>query len=446
MDAHQLEDIAKIARASGADAVEALFVSSTDVTAGVRMGKQEVLERSESQAIGLRVWVGKRQAMVSSDDLDTANLRGLIETATNMAKASPIDPHAGLAPRESWAATLPDLDIKDTCEPTISQLEALCHTAEEAALAVKGVTNSDGARASYGYQKRALLIAPSEGAPFFGSYDSTHYGLSVTALAGEGTAMEEDYDYSSKRFMADLADAAGMGRNAGERAVRRLSPVSMPTCQLPILWEKRVGKSLLGNFLGAINGGSVARGSSFLKDKMGEQIFAKDVQIIDDPHMKRGLASKPFDGEGMANGKLDLVENGVLNHWLLSMRSANQLGLKSNARASRGLGSPPSASSTNTYMQAGSSSAADMLAGIEKGLYVTDVFGMGVNGVTGDYSQGAGGFLIENGELTKPISEITIAGNLLDMFKNLTPADDLTFEYSTNVPTLRIDGMTVAGA
>ena len=446
MDENQLEDIAKLARGSGADTVEVLYVNSTDITAGVRLGKQEALERSEHSAVGLRVWVGKQQAMVSSDDVNTNNLHALIENATDMAKASPADPHAGLAPRESWANNTPDLELQDTQEPDISTLQTSCHEAEEAAMAVNGVTNSDGARADYGYQALSLFIAPTDGNPFFGHYQTTHYGLSVSVLAGEGTAMEEDYEYSTKRFMADLPDAATMGKKAGQRVITRLNPQSIPTCQLPIIWDKRVGKSLLSNFLSAINGNAVARGSSFLKDKMNQPIFDQTVHIIDDPSIKRGLASRPFDGEGVAGRTLNLVEGGVLKHWLLSMRSANQLSLQSNGRASRGLSSPPSPSSTNCYIQAGSISPEDMLTGVERGLYVTDIFGMGVNGVTGDYSQGARGFLIEGGTITTPINEITIAGNLIDMFAQLTPANDLHFEYGINVPTLRVDGMTVAGS
>lgn len=446
MDQNILEDIAKKAKSLGADAAEVLYISATDVTAGIRMGKQETLERSEHKALGLRLWVGKKLANLSTDDTAPERLDELLETAVAMAKASPEDIYAAAADSNQYSKNLPDLDICDTHEPDIPELMELCHKAEEAALAVKGVTNSDGAGASYGRQTMQLFLSPAAGAPFYGAYSSTNYGFSVAALAGEGTAMEEDYEYCSKRFYGDLADAATLGRKAGERVVTRLNAKSLPSCKLPIIWDKRVGKSLVGNFLSAINGSSVARGSSFLKDKRGEQVFAGGITIIDEPHMKRGLSSKPFDGEGLDNPPLTLVENGILKEWILDLRSANQLGFKSNGRARRGLGSSPSPGSTNTYMQSGNISREDLLAGVDKGFYVTDVFGMGINPVTGDYSQGARGFLIENGQLTRPISEITIASNLLDMFAHLTPADDLTFDFSTNVPTLRIDGMTIAGS
>jgi PmbA protein len=314
--------------------------------------------------------------------------------------------------------------------------------AEEAARAVKGVTNSQGAEAGWGRSEFAMLASNG----FYGGYATTHSGLSVSVVAGEGTAMETDYDYSSAVYFSDLTDPVQLGRNAGERAVRRLNPRKVQTEKVPIVFDPRVSSSMVGHLLGAINGASIARGTSFLKEKMGEQVFAAGIDIVEDPHRPRGLRSMPFDGEGLATRRQPLIENGVLKTWILDCRSARQLGLKSTANAQRGASSPPSPGVSNVHMAKGKIGRDALLKDVQRGFYVMEMMGSAVNGVTGDYSRGAAGYWIENGVLTYPISEVTIAGNLNDMFKAITPADDLEFRYGVNAPTLRIDGMTLAGA
>ncbi len=258
--------------------------------------------------------------------------------------------------------------------------------------------------------------------------------------------MERDYEFSSRRHAADLESAAEIGRRAGEKAVRRLGPRKVKSQSVPIVYDPRVSGGLVGHFASAISGSAIARGTSFLKKEMGKPVFAKGISIVDDPHMKRGLRSKPFDGEGVMNRRFHLIEDGVLTTWLLDTATARQLGLETTGHASRGTGGPPSPSTTNLYMEAGCLSVKELIADIRQGLYVTEMIGMGINGVTGDYSRGASGFWIENGEIAYPVSEITVAGNLKDMFLNMTPADDLEFRYGTNAPTIRVEGMTVAGS
>lgn len=441
-----IETLIETAKRHGADAAEACLIGGTDLTIAMRMGIQEKLERSEHQAIGLRVFIGKQQAMISTDAMDETSLKSLAEKAVSVAKASPPDPYAAQADTSMFAKNIPNLALADHIEPDVQTLTDMCLQAEDTARAVQGVTNSEGAEAGYSRSKMEIVIAPRHGTPFYGTYESTSYHTSISVLAGSGTEMEEDYAFSHTRFFADLQDAASLGIEAGERVIKRLGAKKMPTCRVPIVWDKRVSKSLLSNFLSAINGSAIARKTSFLKDAMGTAIFNSNITITDDAHLLRGLASKPFDGEGVANGKTTLVENGVLQSWLLDIRSANQLGLKTTGHASRGLGSPPSPSSTNSFIHAGKVSAKELIGSVKDGFYVTDLFGMGVNLVTGDFSQGARGFWIEKGEIAYPVSEITIAGKLQDTFLNMTAADDLEFKYATNAPTLLIEGMMVAGS
>jgi PmbA protein len=308
-------------------------------------------------------------------------------------------------------------------------------------LAVAGVTNSEGADA--GWSRSTIAIAASNG--FAGSYGVSRQSLSASVLAGTGTGMERDYDYDSKVYGADLRDAADIGREAGERAVRRLNPRRMKSGKLPVVFDPRASRGLLGHLTGAISGPSIARGTSFLKDKMGERIFPEGVTIIDDPHVMRGLRSRPFDAEGVAVRRHTIIEDGRLTTWLLDLRSARQLGLATTGHAARGTSGPPGPAPANVYMAAGKRSRADMIAEIKEGFYVTDLMGMGVNGVTGDYSRGAGGFWIENGVITHPVNEMTIASNLKDMFLNLEAADDLELRFGMDAPTVRIDGMMIAG-
>lgn len=428
---------------AGADAAEALVVEGASLGVSWRLGKLEDVERSEGQDVGLRVFIGQRQAMVSSTDLSENALAPLVERAIAMARVAPEDPYIGLAEAALLARDLPELDIFDTTPfPDAEALAAKAAETEEAALAIKGVTNSGGAGASWGRSGMALVTSGG----FTGSYTGTSHSFSVSVLAGEGTTMERDYDYSSARHQSDLDKAIDIGRNAGERAVRRLGARKVKSQSVPVVYDPRVSGGLVGHFAGAISGSSIARGTSFLKESLGKRVFADGISIIDDPHRRRGLRSKPFDGEGVANRLICLADNGVLTTWLLDCATAKQLGLTTTGHAARGIGAPPSPSTTNLYMAAGTVDPKALISDIKQGLYITEMIGMGVNGVTGDYSRGASGYWIENGEIAYPVSEITVAGNLKDMFLNMTPADDLAFHQGTNAPTLRVEGMTVAGS
>jgi PmbA protein len=437
-----LDRLIQSALAAGADAADALLAESVSASVSYRMGKLEDVERAESADLGLRVFVGQKVAFVSSTDLTPGALDELAPRAIAMAKLAPEDKFACLAPRELLARDIPPLDIEDPSEPSAETLIAWARDVEGAALAVPGVTNSEGGGASFG--RSAIALATSTG--FFGRYAGTSLGIGVAVLAGEGTGMERDYDSASARHASDLASAAEIGRHAGERAVKRLNPRKVKSQAVPVMFDPRVSAGLIGHFAGAISGASIARGVSFLKDRLGGQVFASGINIIDDPHRLRGLRSKPFDGEGVRNQRRALIENGVLKTWLLDCASARQLGLTTTGHAARGTGGPPSPSATNLYMEPGTLSPDALMADIAQGFYVTELMGMGVNGVTGDYSRGATGFWIENGRIAYPVSEVTIAGNLKDMFRAAVPADDLVFRYGTNAPTIRIEGMTVAGS
>lgn len=435
-----LSDLIAAAKRAGADAADALLVSSASLSVRRRLGQIEQLERSEGFDLGLRVFLGRRQAIVSSTDPDPKGFAALAERAVAMARVVPEDPFAGLP--EAVAVPPRDLDLADTAEPSAEELLARAAAAEEAALAVAGVTNSEGADAGWGRYDIALV--GSNG--FAGAYARTSHSISATALAGAGTGMERDYDWSSTVHLADLDDPVAIGRRAGEQAVRRLNPTKAKTARIPVVFDPRVAGSLLGHLVGAINGAAVARGTSFLKDRMGQQVLAAGLTVRDDPLRKRGLRSRPFDGEGMPGEGRAIVADGVLTTWLLDWRSARQLGLASTGHASRGTGGPPGPAPTNLWLEPGTLAPAELMADITEGLYVTDLIGMGVNGVTGDYSRGAAGFMIRNGQLAEPVSEVTVAGNLKEMFLHMTPANDLVFRRGTDSPTVRLEGLTLAGA
>jgi PmbA protein len=430
------------AKAAGADTADALLVESVSASVSYRLGKLEDVERAESADLGLRVFVGQRVAFISSTDFSRDALDALPGRAVAMAKLAPEDRFAGLAPSDRLAKTIPALDLEDAGEPSAETLIERARSAEGTALAVPGVTNSEGGSASF--SRSAIALATSAG--FFGGYAGTSHGIGVAVLAGDGTDMQTDHDSASARHGGDLQAADKVGRSAGERAVARLNPRKVPSQAAPIVYAPRVSNGLLAHFASAISGSSIARGVSFLKDRMKENLFPSGIAIVDDPHRSRGLRSKPFDGEGVANARRELIRDGILQTWLLDCASARQLGLETTGHAARGTGGPPSPSSTNLYMEPGSVSPEALIADIKNGFYVTELMGMGVNGVTGDYSRGASGFWIENGKIAFPVAEVTIAGNLKDMFANLTPANDLEFRYGTNAPTLRVEGMTVAGA
>ena len=428
-------------KARGADAADAVLVRSTALSHSLRLGEIEKLERQESQDLGLRAIIGRKQAIVSSTDLGDAALAELAERAVAMARAVPDDPYCGLADPDQLATDVPDLDLVDAAEPSPESLVAQARACEEAALAVDGVTNSDGASA--GYSLSRIALAASNG--FAGAYARSDHGIGVSVIAGEGVAMESDYDYTSKVHAADLDDPATVGRRAGERTVARLGARKMRTAQVPVVFDPRVSNGLIRHLVGAISGPAIARGTSFLKDALGKPVFGKGIVVVDDPHRRRGLRSKPFDGEGIANGRRNLIEDGVLTTWLLDLASARQLGMTTTGHAARGTSGPPSPSPTNLWLEPGDLSPAELMADIRSGFYVTSLMGHGINGVTGDYSRGASGFWIEDGKIAFPVSEMTVAGNLRDMFRAMAPADDLEFRYGTDSPTVRIDGLTVAG-
>lgn len=436
-----LSDLLARARAAGADAADAVLAVGTSLSVQRRMRRTEHLERSEGRDLGLRVFVGRRSAIVSSTALDPAGFDLLAERAVAMARVVPEDPYGGLA-EDAAAPHLDGLDLADTAEPGAEALVERAAAAEEAALAVPGINNSEGASAGYGRTEIALVTS----AGFAGGYARTSHSVSATALAGQGTDMQRDYDYSSTVHMADLESAEAIGHTAAERAIARLKPRRPRTARVPVVFDPRVASSMIGHLVGAINGASIARGTSFLKDKLGQAVFAPGVQIVDDPRRVRGLRSRPFDGEGVPTARMALVEDGVLTTWLLDSRSARQLGMRSTGHAVRGTGGPPSPGASNLYMAPGTLSPAALMADIGEGLYVTEMMGSAINGLTGDYSRGASGFMIRDGALAEPVAEITVAGNLIEMFRALVPANDLRLRRGVDAPTLRIDGLTMAGA
>jgi PmbA protein len=435
------ERLVKAALAAGADAADAVAVRGMSQSIEVRDGAVEECESSEGDDLGLRVLVGRRQAVVSTNDMSGDGSKALAERAVAMARVASEDKYAGLADAALLAQSFPDLDLIDRNLPSVPQLEQMARAAEEAGLAVKGVAKSGGASASAGIG--GMVLVTSHG--FRGAYLGSSHGLSMTAIAGEGTGMERDYDYSSVRHAADLEAPEKIGRTAGERAIARLNPRKVTTRKVPVVFDPRVANSLVGHIASAANGASVARKTSFLRDKMGAKLFADGIRIIDDPHRLRGLRSRPFDGEGVAGKKLALVDDGVLMSWILDCATARELGLTTTGHASRGVSSSPSPGASNLHLEAGRVTPAELIADIKDGFYVTDLIGSGVNMVTGDYSRGASGFWIENGECAYAVSEVTIAGHLFDIFRSMTPANDLTFKYGINAPTVRLEGLTVAG-
>jgi PmbA protein len=445
LDQTALTDLAErlvaAARRAGADAADAVATRGVSISVEVRDGTVEESERAEGDDLGLRVFVGQKQAVVSTNDLSGEGADALAERAVAMARVAPADRFAGLADPELLAKAIPDLDMLDPELPSVNKLETMARSAEAAGLAIRGVSKSGGASASSGIG--GMVLVTSTG--FSHAYLGSHHGVSMQAIAGEGTAMERDYDYSSAIHAGDLADPESIGRSAGERAMRRLNPRKVQTRKVPVVFEPRVAGSLVGHLSSAINGAAIARGTSFLKEKLGQKIFASGIDIIDDPLRKRGLGSHPFDAEGVAGERRALVKDGMLTTWILDCASARELGLKTTGHAQRGVSSTPSPGASNLHMAPGATTPEQMIKEIEDGFYITDLIGMGVNLVTGDYSRGASGFWIEHGELTYPVSEVTIAGHLNEIFASLTPANDLKFRYRTNAPTVRVEGLTVAG-
>lgn len=436
-----LSDMIGRARMHGADAADAILVESRALSLTYRLGRQEQIERAEGSDVGLRVFIGRRQAIASSSDFTPAAMDELAVRAVAMARAVPEDPYCGLADQGLLARDVADVDSCDSAEPSMEALLAQAATAEDAALAVAGITNSEGANASWALTRSAIVATNG----FARARARSRQSLSISVLAGEGKGMERDYDYTTATYWEDLRNATEVGRTAAERAVRRLHPRKAESAQVPVIYDPRAARSLVAHLASAVNGAAVARGTTFLKDRLGQQIFPDTITVFDDPLRRRGPRSRPFDGEGVATRPMAIVDRGVLSTWILDLRSARQLRLQTTGHAVRGTSAPPSPGTSNLFIDPGEQTPDALIASVGRGLYVTELIGMGINSVTGDYSRGASGFWIENGQLTYPVSEVTVAGNLLDVFAHVTAANDLEFRYGTDAPTLRIDGMTVAG-
>jgi PmbA protein len=430
------------ARRAGADAGDAVYLGNSSESVSVRLGALEDVERSESENIGLRVFVGGASASIGSTDLGDAALDELASRAVAMARLAPADKFAGLASEELLLkGPAPDLELDDPTERSPAELRRLAEEAEDAARAVEGVTNSEGGGASAG--RGLFALATSHG--FSGAYAASSHSVSASVVAGEGSTMQRDYAWRSTRFAADLRAPAEIGREAGERAVRRLNPGRVKSGPMPVVFDPRVANSLVGHLLGAMSGASIARRASFLLDRDGQKLFDSAVTIIDNPLVARGMRSRPFDGEGLPTSSRKIVDAGHLTGWLMDAAAARQLDATPTGHASRGSSGAPHVTSSNVVLGPGTLTPAELMADIADGVYVTELIGHGVNGVTGDYSRGASGFRIVNGELAGAIAEFTVAGHLLEMFAALTPANDLEVYRGIDTPTLRVDGMSVAG-
>ena len=430
------------ARRAGADAADAVYSGQSSEGVQVRLGALEDVERSESEHLDLRVFVGRCSASIGSSDLSDAAVQELASRAVAMARLAPEDQFAGLAPPELLAAgSYAGLDLNDSTDIGPSALRELALACEDAARSVAGVTNSEGGSAAAG--TRSFALVTSHG--FAGAFGGTSRQFSATVIAGEGATMQRDYAFRSAHHLADLPSAEEIGRQAGERAVRRVGPGRLKSGQMPVVFDPRVGGSLVGHLVGAMSGNAIARRASFLLGKEGAQVLPAGISLTDDPLRLRGLSSRPFDGEGLPTRVRNLVEDGKLTGWLMDSAAARQLGGTPTGQAVRGAGGSPGVSPSNLHLSGGQVSVDELIADIADGIYVTELIGQGVNGITGDYSRGASGFRIVNGEIAGPVAEFAIAGNLIDMFAALTPADDLEWYRGINVPTLRVDGMMIAG-
>jgi PmbA protein len=437
------ERLVERAVAAGADASDALYVASRSTDVQVRLGELDHVNRSEGEEIGLRIFLGSRSASVASSDLSTEALDELVTRALAMAAEAPEDPFAGLAPAELLAhSPFAALDVVDSTELDPRQLRDRALEAERSALAVAGVTNSSGSSA----YESASTVALATSSGFGGAYSATARGGSVSVIAGEGAEMQRDSWSHSARHLEGLDDPESMGREAGRRAVARLKPVRPKPGVMPVLFDPRVAGSLLGHLAGAITGSSIARKSSFLQDKLGQRVFAEGIEIVDDPLRLRGLRSRPFDGEGVRVERTEVVADGILCTWMADSASARQIGIEPTGHAARSAGGPPGVAPSNFYMAPGKRSRDELLAAFPEALLVVELIGQGANPVTGDYSRGAAGFLVRNGEIGPAVQEITIASNLLDMFATLEPASDLEFRRGIDAPTILVPQMTIGTA
>jgi PmbA protein len=442
MEDSLLADVVADALKAGADAAEVVGAERRALSINVRLGKLEEVEREESRDIGLRVFIGKRHATVSGSDISAEARAKLIERAVAMARLAPEDPYSGLADPALYArGPLPDLDLHDPSEPTPETLEDRARAAEDAARAMPKIANSDGGSATTSRSEWRLVTSNG----FSGLHRASGYSLGASVVAAEGDEMESGYDGRSARWQSDLPTPESIGAEAGRRAAARLGARKIDSTTAPVIFENRLATSLIGPLIGAISGPSIARGNSFLKDKLGQQVFAKGVNIVDDPHKVRGLGSSPFDDEGVANRVWSLIDDGVLTTWLMNCSSARQLGLASTGHASRGLAGPSGVGTTNLTLQPGELDQAALMRQAGAGLLITSMFGPSLNGNTGDWSVGCAGFWFEGGELAYPVTEITVAGNLIDIYARLVPGSDLEFRGSANAPSILVDGLAIAG-
>lgn len=438
------QNLLHAARTAGAEAADAIVIDGSSVSVEVRGEALEHAERSEGTDLGLRVFLGKRQAIVSSSDSRPETLTAMAERAVAMAREAPEDPFTGLADADLLAQDwdLQALELFDPSpEPAAEELLRDALAAEAAGMAVRGVSQVSDAAASYGTHR--VHLAASNG--FSGGYMRSSRSTSCVAISGQGTGMERDYDGDSRIFQSDLRSPDEIGRTAGERAVALVGARKPATGTFPVLFDERISSSLIGHLLGASNGAAIARGASWLKDSLGEQVLPSHLSLIEDPHRPRTSGSRPFDAEGLATRRRAVVENGILTGWTLDLSSARKLGMSSTGNAARGVSGPPSPSNWNLSLTQGDQSRADLLRDMGTGLLVTSMIGSTINPNTGDYSRGASGFWVENGEITHPVNECTIAGNLRDMLKRIIPANDARTHLSRVVPSVLIEGMTLAG-
>ncbi len=442
MDENLLQDVVSAALKAGADAAEAVGAERRSLSIGVRVGALEEVEREESRDLGLRVFVGRRHATVSGSDISAEARAKLVERAVAMARLAPEDPYAGLADPDRLAqGPRPDLDLFDPTEPSAEALEERARVAEAAARATPRVTNSDGASGSWSASQWTMVTS----AGFVGVHRASGFSIGASAIAGDENGMETGYDGRSARWQADLPSPESLGAEAGRRAASRLGARKIASTTAPVIFENRLAGSLMSPLIGAISGPSIARGTSFLKDKLGQQIFAPGIVIEDDPHRPRGLGSSPFDDEGVANSRRNLIDDGVLTTWLLNSSSARQLGLATTGHASRGLAGPPGVSTSNLTFRPGERDQAGLMRDAGRGLLITSMFGPSLNGNTGDWSVGCSGFWFEEGEIAYPVNEITVAGNLLDIYSRVVPGSDLEIRGSANAPSLLVDALAIAG-
>jgi PmbA protein len=428
---------------AGADAADAVYIGSESQSVQVRLGELEHVDRSEGEEIGLRVFVGKQSASVATSDFSAEALAALVDRVIAMAREAPEDPYAGLASSNLIShGPFPDIDAEDGSRDDVQSLRERALTAEKVALGVTGITNSTGG--SSGNSASTMALATSAG--FSGASRATGHSVSVGVIAGEGVTMQRDSAWHGARHLSDVDAPEEIGRLAAERAIARLNPIKPKPGRYPILFDPRVAGSILTHFAAAITGGSIARKASFLLGKLGEKIFPDAIRIVDDPLRPRGLRSRAFDGEGLAVARMDFVSGGILRTWTAESASARQLGIQPTGHALRGASGAPGAGPSNLFIEAGDRSRDELLAGFPEAILITELIGQGINYVTGDYSRGAAGFMVRDGEIREPVAEITIASNLLDMFATLEAGSDLEFRRGIDSPTLLVPEMAVAAA